>query len=241
MPTTNPLINSVRDAGFPTVEQLRRGVVLCSITSAYWLAVHDPVFTIYWHGGTYFEDEMQGEHWAVAFAKGGAVAAFFSSESSRNPFPAGSPPYEQARYFRGMPERLKPTRDRALSLMHDLERRCGNPGGAVITAAMWADGERFTAAEPWSAVFDHSLWACATHLLPPEVALREWWNGLGLPGSGDRAAWSLYQRRLASAEPMIAVEPWERQTFVEAAGHEPDPARPAAASELLASVGIALR
>jgi hypothetical protein len=124
--------------------------------------------------------------------------------------------------------------------MHDLDVRMGNPDGAAITAAMWADGERFTAAEPWADVFDNSGWACVTHLLPPEVALRKWWSGMWLPGSGERAAWSLYERRLASTDAVIAVEPWEWQAFVEAAEQVPDPARLANAACLLAGVGIAL-
>jgi hypothetical protein len=241
MPALDPLIVSVREAGFPTVEQLRRGIVLCCITHSFWLAVHAPVFSVFWHEGTYFEDEIQGEYWAVAFTQGGAVAVFYSSESPRNPFPEGSPPYDQSRYFRGMPKHLNPAKERALSLMIDRDFRSGNPRGAAITAAMWADGDRFTAAESWADVYDHSLWACYTHLLPPEVALREWWRGMELPGSGERAAWSLYERRLASTDAVIAVEPREWQSFVEAAGQDPEPAKLAAAQELLASVGIALQ
>ncbi len=239
--TGNPLMESIRDAGFPTVEQLRRGIVLCCITHSFWLAVHEPVFLMLWDDGTYFQDDIQGEYWAAAFTEGGAVAVFYSSESERNPFPDGSPPYEQSRYFKGIPRRLSPAKERALSLMLDMDFQTGNPSKAAITAAMWADGERFTAAEPWPDVCDHSLWACHTHLLPPEVALREWWQGMGLPGRGDRAAWSLYERRLASTDAVIAVEPWERQAFAEAAGKEPDPEKLAAAEYLLVSVGIALR
>jgi hypothetical protein len=241
MQSINPLIDSVREAGFPTVELLRHGIVLCCITSSFWLAVHEPVFSIFWDENTYFEDEIQGEYWAVAFTEGGAVAVFYSSESDRNPFPEGSPPYDQSLYFKGMPGRLNPAKERALSLMIDLDFQTGNPSKAAITAAMWADGERFTAAEPWADVYDHSLWSCCKHLLPPEVALREWWSGMSLPGSGERAAWSLYERRLASTDVVIAVEPWEWQAFVEAAGQVPDPAKLAAAEYLLASVGIALR
>jgi hypothetical protein len=237
----NPLIDSVRDAGFPTVEQLRRGIVLCCITHSFWLAVNEPVFYMFWHDGTYFEDEIQGEYWSVAFTEGGAVAVFYSSESPRNPFPDGSPPYDQSRYFKGMPSRLKQAKERAMSLMIDLNWQTGNPSKAAITAAMWAEGDRFTAAEPWADVYYHSLRACHTHLLPPEVALREWWRGMDLPGSGERAAWSLYERRLASTDVVIAVEPWEWHSFMEAAEQEPEPAKLAAAQELLASVGIALQ
>lgn len=236
----NPFLDRVRDAGFPTVQQLRRGIILCCITHSFWLAVNDPVFIMFWDGDTYFEDEIQGENWAVAFSGSGAVAVFYSTESARNPFPDGSPPYDQSRYFNGLPECLNPAKERALSLMIDSNWQTGKPSEAVITAAMWADGDRFTAAEPWADVFNHSLWSCHTHLLPAEVALREWWQGMELPGSGERAAWSLYERRLASTDPLIAVEPWEWQAFVEAAGQEPEPAKLAAARELLASVGIAL-
>ncbi|MBL8800076.1 MAG: hypothetical protein JNM56_39705 [Planctomycetia bacterium] len=241
MSAINPHIDAVRSAGFPTVEQLRRGIVLSCITHSFWLAVHDPVFYMFWDESTYFEDQIQGEYWAVAFTEGGAVVVFYSSESERNPFPDDSPVYDQARYFKGMPQRLNPAKDRALSLMIDLDWQTGNPSKAAITAAMWADGERFTAAEPWTEVFDHSLWACNTHLLPPEAALQEWWRGMDLLGSGERAAWSLYQRRLASTAAVIAVEPWEWRSFVEAAEQEPEPAKLAAAQELLASVGIALQ
>jgi hypothetical protein len=93
----------IRDAGFPTVEHLRQSAVLNCIAHSFWLPVHDPVFEMDWTDDTFFEDNMQGEHWAVSFPGNGAVAVFFSSESSRNPFPEGSPPYDQSRYFRGCP------------------------------------------------------------------------------------------------------------------------------------------
>jgi hypothetical protein len=240
MPATNLLIDGFSDAGFPAVEQLRRGIVLSCITHSFWLAVYDPVFIMFWDGDTYFEDQIQGENWAVAFTGSGAVAVFYSSESARNPFREGSPPYDQSQYFKGMPPRLNCAKERALSLMIDLDWNTGNPSKAAITTAMWADSDRFKAAEPWADVNDHSLWACQTHLLPPEVALREWWQGMNLPGSGERAAWSLYERRLASTDDVVTVEPWELQSFVEAAGQEPEPAKLAAAQELLGSVGIAL-
>jgi hypothetical protein len=235
------LIESVRDAGFPTVEQLRRGIVLRCIIDSFWLATHDPMSVAFWEDNTYFEDEIQGESWAVTFTGVGAVAVFYSTESERNPFPDGSPPYDQSRYFQGMPSRLNPAKDLALSLMIDLEWQIGNPAKSAITAAMWADGEQFTAVETWADVFRNSTYACLNHLLPPDVALREWWEGMGLPGSGDKAARSLYERRLASTDAVIAVESWEWQAFLDAAGGQmPEPERLAAAADLLAGVGIVL-
>jgi hypothetical protein len=128
--------DSTRDAGFPTVEQLRCGIVLNCIAHSFWLTAHQPVFQIYWDDDTFFEDNIQGEHWAVAFAPRGAVAVFYSSESDRNPYPDGRPPYDQSRYFKGMSSRLEPVRTHALAQMYDLDFACGNPNGAVVTAAM---------------------------------------------------------------------------------------------------------
>src|SRR5262249_19653855 len=161
---------------------------------------------------------IEGEHWAVSFCGGGAVAVFYSTESSRNPFPDGSPPYDQSRYFQGLPRHLKLAQVCALSQMHDLDYQIRNPTRAVITAAMWADSGRFTGVEPWEDVYNHSLWVLHTYLLLPEEARDEWWQGMEFSDSLKRAAWSLYQRRLAATAPVISVEPWEWQAFVEAAG-----------------------
>jgi hypothetical protein len=235
----SPSDDPIRDAGFPTVEQLRRGIILNCIAHSFWLPNHDTVFHMDWEGDTYFEDNIQGEHWAVSFDGSGAVAVFYSSESSRNPFPSGSPPYDQSWYFWGMPSRLEPAKARALAQMHDIDYRCSNPAGAIITAAMWAHGTRFTAAEPWRDAYHHSLWVLQPFLLPPEEALREWWEGMGFPDSLRPAAWSLYQRRLASTAPVIPVEPHEWQALVELAGG--DPVKAANAEGLLAGVGITLQ
>lgn len=174
----------------------------------------------------------------MTFQPGGAVAVFFSNESARIPFPDGSPPYDQSWYFQGLPRHLEPARDRALSQMHDLNFRCRNPAGAVITAAMWADGEQFTAVEPWEAVYHHSCWACRTHLLPPEEALQWWWPGMNVPEGLSAAAWSLFVRRVASTAPTIQTEPGEWQAFLEPAGGDPDKAW--RAEGMLADVGITL-
>lgn len=52
------------------------------------------------------------------------------------------------------------------------------------------------------------------------------------------AAWSLCRRRLAATAPVLPVEPWEWQAYVELAGG--DAAKAAAAEQLLAPVGITL-
>jgi hypothetical protein len=121
--------------------------------------------------------------------------------------------------------------------MHDLDFR-RNAAGAVVTAAMWADGERFTAVEPWADVYDHNLWVLHTFLLPPEEALPDWWQGMGFPDSLMAAAWSLFVRRAASIAPVVPAEPGKWRAFLEAAGGDPDKA--ARAERMLAEVGIAL-
>src|SRR5262249_13091021 len=66
MPSTNLPPDPVRDAGFPTVEQLRRGIMLDCIAHSFWLAAHERVFEMDWEGDTFLKDDSQGERWAVA-------------------------------------------------------------------------------------------------------------------------------------------------------------------------------
>jgi hypothetical protein len=222
--------------GFPTVKQLRQGILLGYIAYALFLAADEGCSEgHYWDGDTYIDDNQQGETWAVAFTPQGAVAVFYSTESERNPFPPGSPPYDQAIYFRGMPDALRTAKERALSQMIGLDWVAGGPN-AVVTAAMWADGERFTANEPWEAVFHNSLWACYQQLLPLDVALVEWQNEFDLADDDLPVLHALYQRRIASTEAMIAVEPWEREAFT----RQGDISGLMAARDALANVGITL-
>ncbi len=231
--------------GFPTVKQLRDGILLGCIADALWLAANQGSFDgKQWEGDTYLDDNQQGEQWAVAFTPAGTVAVFYSSESERNPFPEGSPPYDQANYFRGMPDSLREAKERALSWMTNLEWEMGGPN-AAITAAMWADGERFAANEPWKDILYNSLWACYRQLLPLAVALIAWQVNFGLNDEEAAVLRSSYQRRLTSTESVIDVEPWERSVFLRGreafapAARRDDPGL-SAAKVALARVGIAL-
>ena len=208
----------VRDAGFPAVEQLSRGVVLNCIASSFWLAAHEPVFMMEWDGDTYFEDDIQGEHWAVSFPKGGAVAVFYSSESSRNPFPEGRPPYHQSWYFRGMPRRLEPARIAPC-------RRCTTStfvAGTQPGQSSLRQCGRMAGGSPQPSrgrTCTTTAWGCYTLTsYRQRKAMREWWQGMGFLDSLKWAAWSLYERRLAATAPVIPVEPQEWQAFVEVAG-----------------------
>ncbi len=79
----------------------------------------DPVLsTAYWHDGAYFHDTGQCEYWSAVFNDSGSLAVFFSSESPRNPFPSGSPPYDQSQYFQGMPEQLNRAKEHG-AIPHD--------------------------------------------------------------------------------------------------------------------------
>lgn len=242
-----PMYEHLTWQGFPTVQQLRRGILLGCIAHSLWLAAHEGMFAHnhQWDGDTYADDNDQGERWAVTFRPEGAVAVFYTNESERNPFPPGSPPDDQAVYFRGMPDSIRKAKERSLSWMINLEREMGGPT-AAITAAMWADGERFTAAEPWEGVFRNCAWACYKQLLPFDVALVEWQDNCDLTDEDLTILCSLYRRRLAATEAVIPVEPWERKAFLrcrEAAGPGPPRDDPglSAARDALAGVGIALR
>ena len=173
--------------------------------------------------------------WAAAFTAEGAVTVFYSSESDRNPFPPGSPPYDQALYFRGMPKTLQRAKERALSWMINLEWIMGGPN-AVVTAAMWAESGQFTANEPWKAVFYNSLWSCHRQLLPLNVALIEWRHEFGLNDGEVNVLRSLYERRVASTEATIPTESWEREVFT----RNGDVAGLRAARHALSGVGITL-
>jgi hypothetical protein len=231
--------------GFPTVEQLRRGILLGCIAHALWLAANQGSYAgIHREGDAFMEDNGQGERWAAAFTPEGVVAVFYSSESERNPWPQGSLAFDQARCFRGMPDMLGAAKARALSWMMNFDMGLGGPN-AAITAAMWAGGERFTANEPWEAVFYNSLWACHRQLLPLNVALMEWQIEYDLKDEDVAVLRSLYQRRLGSTEAMIPVEPWERETIIRSCGVSTAAARRddpglSAARAALASVGMNL-
>jgi hypothetical protein len=224
--------------GFPTVKKFREGILLGCIANALWLASGGESVGYVWEDGTYFDDSEQGEQWSVALTHEGAVAVFYSSESTRNPYPEGSPPYNLERYFRGMPDKLLAARERALAWMVDLDMtRMGGPN-AVITSAMWADGERFTADEPWEVVFRESGRACHRQLLSLDAALLEWQQNFELDDEEVRVLRSLYETRVSSTEPMAAARSADQQAVLrlcESAGSDIAPVR-----EVLRRLGIAL-
>jgi len=136
-----------------------------------------------------------------------------------------------------MPDALHAAKERALSWMINLDWGLGGPR-AAITAAMWADTERFTANEPWQAVFHNSLWVCYRQLLPLDVAVIEWQEEFDLNDEGVAVLRSLYQRRSASMQAVIPVEPWEREVITR--GQARDDPGLSAARDALGSIGIAL-
>jgi hypothetical protein len=230
-----PMFEYIARQGFPTVRQLRHGILLGCIADALYSVAHNVSYAgRSWDGDTYQDDNEQGELWAAAFTPAGAVAVFYSSESERNPFPRGSPPYDQSLYFRGMPASLETAKERALSWMMNLDWTAGGP--KVITSAMWADAEQFEATEPWEVVFRNSLWACHKQLLPLTVAIIEWRNEFDLNDEEAAVLRSLYERRVASNEATVSVTARDREVLT----RNRDSAGTLAARDALAHVGIAL-
>ena len=233
--------------GFPTVEEFQRGILLGCIAHALWLAAHEGMFATdcHWDDDTYGNDNGQGERWAVTFRPEGAVAVFYSSESERVPCPEDDPPYDQARYFRGMPDTLLLAKVHALSWMYKFDWLEDVPN-EVITAAMWTEGERFTANEPWEEILYHSLWPCKRQLYPFDIAVVEWQNNYDLNDEDAAVLVSLYRRRLAATAAVIPVAPQELQAFLRCRksaspiSQQNEPGF-AAARDMLASVGINLK
>lgn len=226
--------------GFPTVTQFRRGILLGCIVEAVSLVEQGSFPEHAWQDNVYNQDIHQGEAWAVAFTDAGAVAVFYSSESERNPHPEGSETYDQSRYFRGMPDRLLEAKERALAWMVNFDFVVGGPN-AVITAAMWADGEQFTAAEPWADVFQNCLWDCDKQLLPLEVALVRWQNYFGLGNPQMALARSIYERKLASPDATMTLDPYEVEKLrAFAVAHSPRNPELQVSREAFAAIGIVL-
>lgn len=212
------------------VTRLRQGILMGCIAEAVHLAmpnIHESIVAFVgsdtmgteddwrehiFEDNTYVEDLSQGERWTVAFGDQGAVAVFYSNESDRNPHPPDSPPYDQDVYFEGMPDHLQSLKERALGWMLDFDFVVGGPN-ALITSAMWADGEQFTAAEPWQDVYHHSLWACAHQLLPPAAALEEWRSYFDFADQPLALVWSLYERQMASPDQQVMLTADERRTL----------------------------
>ena len=227
------IINYVVAQGFPTVTQLRQGILLGCIAEAVHCAADGGVREHVWDGDAYAQDIYQGERWAVAFTDTGAVTVFYSSESERNPHAPGSPPYNQAAYFRGMPAHLMAAKNRALGYMLEENPVAGGEGG-VVTTAMWTDAERFTSCDSWPEVLEHSGYDCMNQLLPVNVALAEWRWYFDLDDEQLAVVCSLCERKLAAPDTTINVEPWEQSAMRLSRDFH------TAAREAFAAVGIVL-
>ena len=228
---------------FPTVEDLRRGVVTSGIARALWLAANSGGFAgeANWDGITYTEDNGSGDRWSVTFADEGSVAVFFWHESERSPY-SSDLRYDPAIYLAGMPDALvEVTRQRTLPTMFDERLELGTPNG-VVTAAMWGrTSGRFTAAEPWPFVFEHGAHLAVTELLLPDVAAGDWTDYYEFTTEQRAVLISLAQRATSHEDRVITVSPEELEVFL-TAGNAATPGDPgvAACREWLASFGISL-
>jgi hypothetical protein len=83
------------------------------------------------------------------------VGCFFDKSSERNPFhwPVNTP-YDLRQFLAGMPDHLRA--DLLPRVLEYFESRYNGVPRILITAALWCNGARLDAAEPWSAVLANS-------------------------------------------------------------------------------------
>lgn len=105
----------------------------------------------------------------------------------------------------------------------------------VITAAFWSEGGVLAAGEPWSAVYRHGAHILWREFSDPDPVLDYFEQQEEVPRERLALARRLYERRLATAEPVMRLT---EQEFVELVA--PGTPQLEAVGRQLAAVGIGL-
>jgi hypothetical protein len=143
---------------FPSLEQLRKGSLLRTLTHAIWV-VKDPslAYEIGWAGTTYLVQNSMGGYGAVTFKASQTIGAFFDVHSSRNPLKGAQ--IRPVALFQGASEEV-----RKLANEETLKYMLKEYDGLVqpaITAAFWSNKEILSAAESWDDVVKHGAYLVA--------------------------------------------------------------------------------
>ncbi len=213
---------------FPTVERLRRGVLLrtlLEVVSA--MPGHAPSDAFEWDGSILRLNDYGGTHGCVSFTPDRVVAGFFDINSERSPFDQDTfPPYNAEHYFTTAPQDVLAIARRAV--LPQLERWIGDPAvmeqaiehafdpladidldmtkfTPVISAAFWSEGEVLTADEQWPTVYFHGANILWQEFSEPDAVLAYWEQEFGVPRERLALARRLYERRLATDEPVLVL------------------------------------
>lgn len=238
---------------FPTVERLRRGVLLRTLINIVCTTPgHAPSDAFKWDGPILLLYDYSNTQGCVAFTPAYVVAAFFYTKSERSPFGEDTfPPYDAEQYFVGAPQSALAVARQAV--LPRLESWSGDPAlidqafedatieldmtkfVPVITAAFWSEGETLMAVEPWSAVYFHGAHILWQALSDPDPVLDYFADQELVPRERLALARRLYERRLATTEPVLVLTAEEYAELL-----APGAPQLAPLQIQLAAVGIAL-
>ena len=244
---------------FPTVEELRLGILLETLVQAIYLLPQDYSYDSWvWHRHVLEISDTGDTVGCISFADGLIFGAFYRFDSERSPFARADPAsYRAEPYFATAPAAVRavalrdvlPSTNFATWLGDDARLRdaiehetvdqllAASPEllGPVITAAFWSAGDTLTAAEPWPEVYRHGANLLRLALAPLDPALAEWENGMQLAPQQVALARHLYERRRAHASPVMGLEDDEYARLIAQGSAQLDRVR-----QNLAAVGIAL-
>lgn len=189
---------------YPSVSQLRKGVILASIAHAIWIAQHPNLaYEQSWDGDNYSVNDSQGCRGTVTFRADDVVGVFRDENSSRSPFRSKAD-YDLDIYFKGMPPELhKLAQDEALQYVLDDYHGETVP---LITAAFWSRDGRLTAAEPWDDVVKHGAHILRIQLLDTPDAVTELRESYEMSSAQVDLVQSLFERKIADPDARIVLD-----------------------------------
>ena len=206
---------TVWSPAFPTRRQLWDGVVLGTIAHSIWQA-SDEEFAPdqQWDGHNYGLNNEQGARGTITFAPEGVVGVFCDVRSVRNPWHS-EVPYDPHTFLATAPGPLL-----AIAERETLQYQLFDFRGAVapvITAAFWSQGERLTAAEPWSTVVVNGAHLLRIQLMETERAVGEWQENYEFSIAQVALLRTLFERRVALRDLPIRLQS-EELVVLKAAG-----------------------
>jgi len=182
---------------FPTVTQLRNGVILNTIAHAVWL-VGANLHEHWWVGDNYSCSDGQSTIGEISFVGAEVVAAFADAHSPRMKralhVESGAFEWDWTWLTAGMPAALLRAANQP---GFALERRSHDELGTT-TAVFWSVNGRVAAAEPWPRVYDHGAHILRRALLEPDALWPELADDYGFGDDSVEVIRAIFARKQAS-------------------------------------------
>jgi hypothetical protein len=209
---------------FPTIAQLRHGIILGSLLRVVSTPPGEsPSDTYTWNGEVLEFMNYGGMRGCIAFTQDHIVGAFFWNESDRNFIGDPPPPgYDAMDYFAMAPPEVQAIArqhflthiffesymgeyanfsaafDQGTEAVGQFYEEHEQEFAPVITAAFWSEGERLTAGEPWPAIYYHGAHLLRDEFSEAEAVLSKMVKEQEFPPEHAELTLRLYQRRLAT-------------------------------------------